>query len=335
MKITVIGSGAWGTALAILLNSNGHDVFLWSHNPQKAADMSLSRENPLLKGVHISGGITVTSDLSCLQENDMIVFATPSFALRETARKVRDYLPDGAVLVSVTKGIEPQSNMRMSEIIAEETAHRLPVVVLSGPSHAEEVSRHIPTGCVAAAEREEDAAFVQKAFLSDNFRVYTHDDMAGVELCGAFKNVVALCCGIIEGYGLGDNAKALLMTRSMSELSKLVNCLGGRLETLAGLAGMGDLVVTCTSVHSRNHRFGILLGQGKTVKDAQEEVGAVVEGYYAASSALELAQKMNIHLPICEAAYHVLYDNADVGMTIRSLMERPAGKEHERCWLPE
>ena len=333
MKITVIGSGAWGTALSILLNSNGHDVFLWSHNPKKAAEMVLTRENPLLKGVHISDAITITSDLNCLNGSEIVVFATPSFALRETARLVKDHLPENAVLVSVTKGIEPGSNLRMSEIIADETGHRMSVVVLSGPSHAEEVSRHIPTGCVAAAEREEDAAFVQQAFLSDNFRVYTHDDMAGVELCGAFKNIVALCCGILEGYGLGDNAKALLMTRSMAELSKLVKCLGGRLETLAGLAGMGDLIVTCTSIHSRNHRFGILLGQGKSVSDAKEEVGAVVEGYYAAQSALELAKKKNIDLPICNAAYQVLYHNADVGMAICSLMERPAGKEHERCWL--
>lgn len=325
MTITILGSGAWGTALANLLCENGHSVTLWSRTEEKAAAMERSRENPRLRGVKLHPALRSTASLEPVRRSDMVVFATPSFAIAETARRVRDLLPEGAILVSVTKGIEPETGLRMTEIIARETGRT--AVALSGPSHAEEVSRNLPTGCVSACEQVELAEAVQDAFMNDVFRVYASVDVVGVELSAAMKNVIALCAGISDGLGLGDNTKALLVTRGLTELARLGIALGGRMETFSGLAGVGDMIVTCTSMHSRNRRAGILIGQGKGVDEAMREVGAVVEGYYAARSAYDLSRRAGVEMPICREAYGVLYEGKDPHATVMDLMQR--GKKHE------
>ena len=333
MNTMVLGSGGWGTALAMLLHDNGHAVTLWSHNPDKAAALRETGENPLLPGVALPAALRVTSELAELRAAELVVFATPSFALRETARKAAEYLDSRALLVSVTKGIERGTHLRMSQLVRAETGGGHTVAVLSGPSHAEEVARRMPTGCVAASESQRAAEAVQRAFMNEVFRIYTHDDVVGVELSGALKNVAALCCGIADGCGLGDNAKALLMTRSLTEMARLAEKLGGRRDTLAGLAGVGDLIVTCTSVHSRNRRAGILIGQGRGAAEAMREVGAVVEGYYACQSARELSDELDVNMPICRAVYDVLFANADVPSTVRALMNRMPRRESEMCWV--
>ena len=333
MNITVLGSGGWGTAVALLLHNNGHAVTLWSHDAKKAETLAQNRENPLLPNVRIPDGISVTNDLTCLKTAELVVFASPSFALRGTANKAAPYLAPDTLLVSLTKGVEEGTHLRMSEIIRAETGGRCPVAVLSGPSHAEEVALALPTGCVAAAEDQRVAETVQQAFMNDVFRVYTHDDVVGVELAGALKNVAALCCGVCDGAGLGDNTKALLMTRALSEISRLAETMGGRKETLAGLAGVGDLIVTCTSLHSRTRRCGILIGQGKTPEEAVREVGAVVEGYFACRSAHELAAERGVEMPICSAVYEVLYHGAAVKPAIKALMQRLPRRESDSSWI--
>ena len=240
---------------------------------------------PLLAGVPLPEELKVTSEFDTVPHSGLVVLATPSFAVRATARRVAPLLAPGTVIVSVAKGIEKDTNLRLTQIIEEETGGKFPVVALSGPSHAEEVGRRVPTGVVAACRDMEAAQYVQDVFMSPRFRVYTNTDVVGVELGAALKNVLALCCGISDGMGLGDNTKALLMTRGMTEMARLGVALGGRKETFAGLSGMGDLIVTCTSMHSRNRRCGILIGQGKKVREAMDQVGATVEGYFAALSA--------------------------------------------------
>lgn len=334
MKAVVVGSGGWGTALSQVLCDNGHDTWLWSHNPAKAAEMEQTRENPLLRGVRLPDALHITGDLDCLQGADLVVCAAPSFAVRETGRKIAPYLTEKTVLVSVSKGIERDTNLRMSQVLQEETKNICKVVALSGPSHAEEVGIRLPTGCVSACPDRAAARFVQDAFMNDYFRIYTSYDIIGVELSGAMKNVVALSCGICAGLGFQDNTKALLMTRAMAELTRLGEQLGGTRRTFGGLAGMGDLIVTCTSMHSRNNRAGILIGQGKTVEEAMKEVGAVVEGYYAAESICQLAEKEGVELPICNCAYEVLYQGKDARSVVSELMGRAKKDELlERTWM--
>ena len=327
MKITVVGSGGWGTALALLLVENGHDVTLWSHTPAKAAALEETRENPMLKGVPLPLEMKFTGDLGAVKGCGAVVMATPSYAVRETAHKLRGIIDPGTVVISVSKGIEKDSSLRLSQVIEEELEGKCPVVVLSGPSHAEEVGRHIPTGVVAAADNLKDAELVQDLFMNPRFRVYTSDDRIGTEICAALKNVIALCAGCTDGMGCGDNTKALLMTRGLAEMARLGVALGGRKETFTGLAGVGDLIVTCTSMHSRNRRYGILIGQGKSVQDALEEIGAVVEGYYAAANARSLAQKVGVEMPISQAAYEVLYNGRDVHAVVSDLMSRAKRSE--------
>lgn len=327
MKITVVGSGGWGTALALLLVENGHDVTLWSHTPAKAVALEETRENPMLKGVPLPQEMKFTADLGAVKGCGTVVMATPSYAVRETAHKLRGIIDPGTVVISVSKGIEKDSSLRLSQVIEEELEGKCPVVVLSGPSHAEEVGRHIPTGVVAAADNLKDAELVQDLFMNPRFRVYTSDDRIGTEICAALKNVIALCAGCTDGMGCGDNTKALLMTRGLAEMARLGVALGGRKETFTGLAGVGDLIVTCTSMHSRNRRYGILIGQGKSVQDALEEIGAVVEGYYAAANARALAQKVGVEMPISQAAYEVLYNGRDVHAVVADLMSRAKRSE--------
>ena len=335
MKAVVLGTGGWGTALALVLADNGHDVTLWSRTPAKAEEMARTRENPLLKGVPLPESLAVTGDLDCLEGADLVVSAPPSFAVRETGKKIAPYLRPETILVTVSKGIERDTNLRMSQVLQEATGNVCRgIVALSGPSHAEEVGLRLPTGCVAACLDRSAARFVQSAFMNDRFRVYTSVDIIGVELAAALKNVIALCCGICAGMGFQDNTKALLMTRAMAEITRLGEYLGGQRRTFGGLAGMGDLIVTCTSMHSRNNRAGILIGQGKTVREAMEEVGAVVEGYYAAESVHQLAGREGVEMPICRCAYEVLYQGKRAQDVVPELMGR-AGKDEllGTAWL--
>ena len=334
MKAVVLGSGGWGTALALVLCDNGHDVTLWSHDSAKAEEMTKTRENPLLKGVRLPDSLRITGDLACLEGADMVVCASPSFAVRETGKKAAPYLRPDSILVTVSKGIERDTNLRMSQVLREVTGNICQVAALSGPSHAEEVGVRLPTGCVSACPDRAAARFVQDAFMNDYFRVYTSYDIIGVELAAALKNVVALSCGICTGLGFQDNTKALLMTRAMAELTRLGEQLGGTRRTFGGLAGMGDLIVTCTSMHSRNNRAGILIGQGRTVQQAMEEVGAVVEGYYAAESIHQLAEREHVDMPICRCAYEVLYHGKNVRDVVTELMTRAKKDELlETTWM--
>ena len=335
MKAVVYGSGAWGTALALLLLENGHEVTLWSFSAEEIRVMEERGENPMLVGVPLPKELNLTNDLSVGKDCDLMVLATPSFAVASTAKQIADLLPAGAgrVLVTVSKGIERDTGFSMSQIIERETGDKCRVVALSGPSHAEEVGRRIPTGCVSASKDEEAALFVQDAFMNQRFRVYASPDIVGVELAAALKNVIALCAGVCDGFGGGDNTKAMLMTRGLAEIARLGVAMGGCKETFAGLAGVGDLIVTCTSMHSRNRRAGILIGQGKDPQTAIKEIGAVVEGYFATESAYFLAKKLNVEMPITEAAYRVLYENAGMGEALQVLMNRDKKREIDEGWL--
>ena len=327
MKAAVIGSGAWGTALAIRLCKNGHDVTMWTFEKNLIDEMNTTHRNPRLPGAVLPENLKISGDYACAKGCKLIVMASPSFPARSVCRGVAPYIDDDAVLVSVTKGLEAGTHMRMSAIVAQETGKE--VVALTGPSHAEEVSIDIPTGLLAACENQQMAEFVQDAFMSDTLRVYTSSDPVGAELGAALKNVIALCAGITDGLGFGDNTKAMLMTRGLTETARLGVALGAKKETFAGLAGVGDLIVTCTSMHSRNRRAGILIGQGKDVQEAMKEVGAVVEGYYAAKSAYELGKAQGIDMPITEAAYKVLYEGADVKQAVQDLLSRQRKAESE------
>ena len=332
MKVAVVGSGAWGTALAIRLCKNGHDVTMWTFEKELIEDMTASRRNPRLPGAVLPEGLKISGDYACIRGCKLVVMASPSFPARSVARNAKDYIDEDAVVVSITKGLEAGTHMRMSEVVAQETGKD--VVVLTGPSHAEEVSLGIPTGLLAASKNQELAEFVQDAFMSDCLRVYTSGDPVGAELGAALKNVIALCAGITDGLGFGDNTKAMLMTRGLTEMARIGVGLGADKETFTGLSGVGDLIVTCTSMHSRNRRAGILIGQGKTAKEAMEEVGAVVEGYYAAKSAYELGKAQGVDMPIVEAAYKVLYEDVNVQDAVKDLLTRQRRTESENPgWL--
>ena len=332
MKVCVVGSGAWGTALAIRLHENGHDVTVWTFERDLIPEMEATRRNPRLPGVEMPEGMKFSGDYACVQGAKLVVIASPSFPMRSVCRGAAPFIDEDAVVVSVTKGIEDGTCKRMSEIVAEETGKK--VVVLCGPSHAEEVALNIPTGCLAACEDQALAEFVQDAFMSDTFRIYTSADPLGAELGAALKNVIALCAGICDGMGYGDNTKAMLMTRGLTEMARLGVAMGANKDTFAGLTGVGDLIVTCTSMHSRNRRAGILIGQGMDVQEAMKEVGAVVEGYYAAKSAWALAQKVGVEMPITEAAYKVLYEGMNARTVTKELLMRNRKAESEDAgWL--
>ena len=333
MKVTVLGSGAWGTALALVLRQNGCKVTLWSYRPEETQALLERRENAMLPGVSLPEDIVFTSDITCAGGCDAVVVATPSFAVQETAAKLAKVITPGTVVISVSKGIEEGRFRRLSQVIEDEIGKDCPVAVLVGPSHAEEVSRNQPTGCVAACEKREVAEWVQDLFMNERFRVYASPDVIGVELAAALKNIIALCAGVCDGLGLGDNTKAMLMTRGLTEIARLGVALGGRKETFAGLAGVGDLIVTCTSMHSRNRRAGILLGQGKTPQEAMEEVGAVVEGYYACAAAWGLSQEAGVEMPITQACYEVLYRGKAARDVIDELMRRAKKHEIEESWV--
>lgn len=322
MKVTVLGSGGWGTALAMVLLENGNDVTLWSYTQEESDVLRQTGENPMLKGVKLPAELKLTTDINAVKDCQAVVLATPSFAVRSTAAALREVADPGTVLISVAKGIEKDTSLCLSQVIEEEVGGKCPVVVLSGPSHAEEVGRHIPTAVVAAADNIEHAQLVQNLFMNTRFRVYTNTDRVGTEICAALKNVIALCAGCCDGLGYGDNTKAMLMTRGLAEIARLGVALGGKQESFTGLAGVGDLIVTCCSMHSRNRRCGILIGQGVPVEQALKEIGAVVEGYYAAANARTLAVKAGVEMPIAQMAYEVLYEGRDVHTVVKELMSR-------------
>ena len=328
MKVSVLGSGGWGTALALVLLENGHDVTLWSYTEEESRVLREKRENPMLKGVELPPELKFTSDMSCVKDCPVVVLATPSFAVRSTARQVKELVADGTILVTVSKGIEKDTSLVLSQVIEQEVEGKCPVVVLSGPSHAEEVGRKVPTAVVVASADRSCAELVQDLFMNSRFRIYTTPDVLGVEIGAALKNVIALCAGCCDGMGCGDNTKAALMTRGLTEIARLGVAMGCRQETFAGLAGVGDLIVTCTSMHSRNRRAGILIGQGLSAQEAMAQLGgAVVEGYYAAASAKELADKAGVEMPITTGAYAVLYEGKDPKSVLEELMGRK--KKHE------
>lgn len=329
-EITIIGAGSWGTALATVLNKNGHDVTIWSVIPEEIEMLKNSHENKSkLPGVILSENIHFTSDLEeSIKGKDILVFAVPSVYTRGTAKMAAPFVAPGQIIVDVAKGIEENTLLTMSEIIKEE----LPpadVAVLSGPSHAEEVGRGIPTTVVAGAKTFDTAKCIQDTFMNDVFRVYTSPDMAGIELGGSLKNVIALAAGISDGLGFGDNTKAALMTRGIAEITRLGIAAGGCNETFSGLSGMGDLIVTCTSQHSRNRKAGYLMGKGYNMQQAMDEVKMVVEGVYSAKAALALARKYDISMPIVEQVNAVLFEGKAAKEAVIDLLTRSKKNEHE------
>ncbi|MBR6106760.1 MAG: NAD(P)-dependent glycerol-3-phosphate dehydrogenase [Oscillospiraceae bacterium] len=328
-RITVLGGG-FGTALAVMLyTTQQHEVSLWSALPEEIEAMRRDGEQKeKLPGVKIPNGISLTTDLSVISDSDLVLFAIPSAFVRSTCQKVAPYLREGTVIVNAGKGIEESSFKLMSTVFAEELPQGT-YVVLTGPSHAEEVGRNIPTTVVAASANKAAAYLVQEWFSSGTFRVYINDDVTGCELGGALKNVIALSAGISDGLGYGDNTKAALMTRGLHEIERLGQALGSRTNTFAGLTGLGDLIVTCTSMHSRNRRAGILIGQGVRPADAVAQVGTV-EGYYCCRAAYGLAKRYDVEMPITEALYQVLYEDADVKKAVFALMDRPKKHEYEK-----
>ncbi len=333
MNVTVLGSGGWGTALALLLLENGHKVTLWSYKEEESAALREKRENPVLPGVPLPEKLSLTADIACVRDSAAVVLATPSFAVRATARQAKPFLAPGAVMISVSKGVEKDTSLTLTEVIAQEVGEDHPIVALSGPSHAEEVGRGVPTVVVSASRDEKSAKLVQDLFMNERFRVYTTDDVVGVELGAALKNVIALCAGVSDGLGYGDNTKAALMTRGLTEIARLGEALGGRKETFAGLAGLGDLIVTCTSMHSRNRRCGIAIGKGTAPEQAVKEMGMVVEGYYAAANAKALADKVGVEMPITQAACRVLYEGRSPQEAMMELMTRERKQESEESWV--
>ena len=327
-KIGVIGSGTWGTALAVLLTGNGHEVELWSAVPAEVEALTATRRHPNLGDTPIPEKIRVTGDLEqAMKDKELLVLSVPSVYVRETAHRMAPFLKEGQVITNVAKGIEDTTLKNLSEIIEEELPAAR-VTVLSGPSHAEEVSRGLPTTCVAGAHRRQDAELVQNLFMSPVFRVYTSPDMLGIELGGALKNVIALAAGIADGLGCGDNTKAALITRGIAEITRLGTAMGGSPETFSGLTGIGDLIVTRASMHSRNRRAGILIGKGYTMDEAMKEVKMVVEGVYSARAARALSKKYQVSMPIVEQVNEVLFDGKPAKDALYDLMLRDRRAEN-------
>ena len=322
-KTGVIGAGSWGTALALVLHNNGHEVTLWSHSAASVESLLKNRElKDKLPGVKIPEAIQITNDLQQAVKNmDMLVLAVPSACIRSTAHNMAPCVADGQLIVCVSKGIEESTLKIMTEVIEDEIPN-CRAAVLSGPSHAEEVSRGLPTTVVAGAHDRETAEYIQNLFMNRVFRVYTSPDMLGIELGGALKNVIALAAGIADGLGYGDNTKAALITRGIAEMSRIGTAMGGRQETFNGLSGIGDLIVTCASVHSRNRRAGYLIGQGRTMREAMDEVKMVVEGVYSAKAAVALARKYNIEIPIIEQVNKALFEDKSPKEAVTELMLR-------------
>ena len=332
-KVNVLGAGSWGTALSLLLHKNGHQVKLWSALENEVKMLNEKREHESkLPGVRIPEEVEITTDLEgCLRDVDVAVLAVPSPFTRSTAKQMAPFVKEGQIIVNVAKGVEEDTLMTLSDIISEE----IPVAnvcVLSGPSHAEEVGRGLPATCVVSAAKRETAEYLQGIFMSPVFRVYTTPDILGVELGGALKNVIALAAGTADGLGYGDNTKAALITRGIAEIARLGTKMGASQETFYGLSGMGDLIVTCASVHSRNRKAGYLMGKGYTMRQAMDEVKMVVEGVYSAKAARSLAEKYDVDMPIIMEVNKVLFEDKPAADAVRDLMIRD--KKVETPMLP-
>jgi len=322
-KVGVIGAGSWGTALAVLLHNNGHEVTVWSKFQSEIDMLNTEREHKdKLAGVKLPEDMIFTTDLeSSVKGMDLLVLAVPSPFTRSTSKLMNEYVEESQIIVNVAKGIEEDTVMTLSEIIEQEIPQAV-VAVLCGPSHAEEVGRGIPTTVVVGAKKKSTAEFIRSLFMNEIFRVYISPDVLGMELGGSLKNVVALAAGIADGLGYGDNTKAALITRGITEISRLGVAMGGHAETFAGLTGIGDLIVTCASMHSRNRRAGMLIGQGKSMQEAMDEVKMVVEGVYSAKAAMQLAKKYNVQLPIIEQVNMVLFEGKSADEAVKDLMLR-------------
>lgn len=329
-KIGILGAGTWGTALAILLSDNGHDVTIWTKIEKEAISLEQNRDNiKNLPGAKLPKNVKITLDLKeACTDKDLIVMAVASPFIRATAKEAIPYMKNGQIIVNVSKGLEDGTLLTLSDVIKDEIP-QADIAVLSGPSHAEEVSRHIPTTIVVGASSKETAHFIQDVFMNEVFRVYTSPDIIGIELGASLKNVIALAAGVIDGLGLGDNTKAALMTRGMAEISRLGIKMGGKLETFAGLSGIGDLFVTCTSRHSRNRNAGVLIGQGYTMEEAMKEVNQVVEGVNSAKAALTLAKKFDVEMPIVEQINQVLFEGKSAKEALSDLLLRDKRKEYK------
>lgn len=332
-QIGIVGAGSWGIALAYLLSNNGHDVVVWSRSEDTVKKLEAYHGNEeKLPGVILDEKVTFTSDMEvAVKDKDIIVIVVPSAHMRETAKKIAPYISESEehkqIIVNCTKGIEEGSLMLMTDVILDEIPGSQ-VCVLSGPTHAEEVGRGMPTTIVVGAFEKEIARYIQNVFMSNVFRVYISPDMLGIEIGAALKNVIALAAGMADGYGCGDNAKAALITRGIAEIGRLGMAMGGKFETFSGLSGIGDLIVTCASMHSRNRRAGILIGQGKSMQEAMDEVKMVVEGVYSAKSALALAEKYEVEMPIVKAVNEILFDGKAPADAINDLMMRDKKTEN-------
>ncbi len=333
MNISVLGAGSWGIALTVLLAHNGHKVSVWSIDENEIKMLKEHREHVTkLPGIKIDESVTFTTDAGeSVKGAEIIVMAVPSPFVRNTAKTIAPYV-DKPVIVNVSKGIEEDTLMVLTDVILSEIPGAK-MGVLSGPSHAEEVGKLLPTTIVAGATDKDTALLIQDTFMCDVFRVYTSPDVIGIELGGALKNVIALAAGVADGLGCGDNAKAAIITRGISEITRLGVAMGGRSETFAGLSGIGDLIVTCASTHSRNRRAGVLMGQGKSYKEAMEEVQMVVEGVYSAKAAFRLSKKYDIEMPLIEMVNRVLFEDLDTTEAMNQLLTRTRTSEsHELEW---
>lgn len=336
IDISVIGAGSMGTAVSILLANNGHRVKMWSIFKEEVEMINTLREQKdKLPGAVVPSGVTCTNDLEeALRFSDILVMVIPSQTIRENIKKIAELVKKPKTICCFSKGLEKGTGYRMSQVIAQEMPEAT-VVALSGPCHAEELSRGIPTAYVSASESRTAAEMVQDIFISPRFRVYTNPDIIGVELGGSVKNVIALCAGISDGLGYGDNTKAALMTRGIAEISRLGCAMGAKRQTFSGLAGIGDLIVTCTSMHSRNRRAGILIGQGRPVEKALEEVKMVVEGYYTTEPVYKLSKELGVSMPITAEAYEILFNKKDPALAVSDLMSRNRTHELEKEDLEE
>jgi glycerol-3-phosphate dehydrogenase (NAD(P)+) len=331
MKICVLGSGSWGIALTIHLKRAGHTPSLWAFDKAQAALLSQTRQNPsFLPGAVLDPDILVTQNIKeALADAEGVTVAVPSQAVRSTAMTASPFIKKNVWIVCAAKGLEDGTQMRLSDVLKQNLSSGPSIAVLSGPSHAEEVFQKMPTTVVTASDDDSTAATVQTVFHSDYFRVYTSNDLMGVELGGALKNVIAIAAGITDGLGLGDNAKAALMTRGLHEITRLGTALGAKASTFAGLTGMGDLIVTCTSRHSRNRLLGEKLGKGAILQTALREMVMVAEGVNTAKSALILAKKVNVEVPIIEEVHCVLFENKSAKNALKSLLSRSAKPEKD------
>ena len=335
-KVGVLGAGSWGTALSVLLHENGHQVTIWSIDQEEVEMLDEKREHlKKLPGVKLSPDMVITNDLEKgIKGKDFLVLAVPSPFTRSTAKKMCPYVAQGQIIVDVAKGIEESTLKTLSQQIEEEIP-QADVAVLSGPSHAEEVGRKLPTTCVIGAKSRKTAEYLQSMFISKVFRVYTSPDILGIELGGSLKNVIALAAGVADGLGCGDNTKAALITRGIAEISRLGVKMGGKPESFAGLTGIGDLIVTCTSVHSRNRKAGFLIGQGKSMQEAMDEVQMVVEGVYSAKAAKKLAEKYGVSMPIVEQVNAVLFEGKSAAEALEDLMLRESRSESSALPWPD